>query len=97
MPVFGEFSEKKFTYTLNKLEDRYRNAIAHAHNDKNDNRITLLSYRCKKSIENLQYVRVLILSIWENVQKYIFTEFHYSSNVNNKLTNKQFKTGCASR
>lgn len=54
-PVFGEFSEKKFTYTLNKLEDRYRNAIAHAHNDKKEIDVYLLTGSDESANISLQY------------------------------------------
>ena len=54
-PVFGEFSEKKFTYTLDKLEDRYRNAIAHAHNDKKEIDVYLLTGSDESANISLQY------------------------------------------
>ena len=54
-PVFGDFSEKKFTYTLNKLEDRYRNAIAHAHNDKKEIDVYLLTGSDESANISLQY------------------------------------------
>jgi len=41
--VFGEFSQRKFTYTLDKLKNKYRNAIAHSHNDKKEIDVYLLT------------------------------------------------------
>ena len=54
-PVFGEFSEKKFTYTLDKLENKYRNAIAHAHNDKKEIDVYLLTGSDESANISLQY------------------------------------------